>query len=179
MLSLGNAALSSSRMAPSSLHSVQLPFQLFLIAPPPWTRRAPAFSIPCSPILFPSRTKRAHSARVRCLRSLHVLFRRDVTRCAIDRPERYDATDWARALRTLPRSVVLRRIRGHIVANTAVATVVCVVYEVLLRLAPDIVHHFNITPLPHTFMTTAMSLLLVLRSNAAYVCIQLLCSGAC
>lgn len=92
-----------------------------------------------------------------------------ITRCSIERPERYDATDWFGALRTLPKSVVLRRIRGHIIANGVAASIVCIIYEALLTYYPDFVHHFNITPLPHTFMTTAMSLLLVFRSNAAYV----------
>lgn len=90
-------------------------------------------------------------------------------RCGIERPERYDATDWARALGTLPRSEILRRIRGHIIANSVVASTVLVLFDVLAKYKPELVHHFNITPLPHTFLVTAMSLLLVFRSNAAYV----------
>ncbi|CDF39206.1 unnamed protein product [Chondrus crispus] len=91
-----------------------------------------------------------------------------VTRCGIQRPERYDATDWAKALSTLPRSIVLRRVRGHIIANSVASSLVLVAYEFLLRNAPDFVHHLNVTPIPHTFMVNAMSLLLVFRSNAAY-----------
>lgn len=166
-------------MTANSLHSIQLPFEIFLVSSPFWTAPAPAFSLRCSPALFQAQTKRPVTSPSRHLRSSHAFSRRGVTRCAIERPERYDATDWARALRTLPRSVVLRRIRGHIISNTIAASIVCVVYEVLLRYAPDTVHHFNITPLPHTFMTTAMSLLLVLRSNAAYVCMQPLFKSAC
>lgn len=92
-----------------------------------------------------------------------------VTRCGIQRPERYDATDWAKALSTLPHSIVLRRVRGHIIANSVASSLVLVAYEFFLRNAPDFVHHLNVTPIPHTFMVNAMSLLLVFRSNAAYV----------
>lgn len=98
-----------------------------------------------------------------------------VVRCGIQRPERYDATDWAKALSTLPRSIVLRRIRGHIIANSVASSIVLVLYDALLRYAPDVVHHLNVTPIPHTFMVPAMSLLLVFRSNAAYVS----CPKAC
>lgn len=70
-----------------------------------------------------------------------------VIQCGIQRPERYDATDWAGALSTLPRSLVLRRIRGHIIANSVASSIVLVLYDVLLRYAPDFVHHLNVTPI--------------------------------
>lgn len=89
--------------------------------------------------------------------------------CGVARPERYNTSDWAKALSTLPRSIVLRRIRGHLVANAVASSVILLLYELMLRYIPDVVHQINLTPLPHTFMATAMSLLLVLRSNAAYV----------
>lgn len=157
-------------MTAVSLQSLQVPHRLAVITTSCKAAGiALAFGIGHTVTLHLRQTQKALTPTTAGFPRPHLGFRKCVIHCVVKRPERYDATDWARALSTLPRSVVLRRIRGHIIANSTFASIIFLLYEALLRYAPDMVHHVNITPLPHTFMATAMSLLLVLRSNAAYV----------
>lgn len=90
-----------------------------------------------------------------------------VPRCGVERPERYDASDWAQSLLSLPKSVILRRVSGRIVPNLVVAAVVSTLYTGVAQWLPSI-QTIAVSSLPHTFLATAMSLLLVFRTNAAY-----------
>ena len=85
----------------------------------------------------------------------------------IERPERYDASDWARSLTSLPRSIILKRVSGRIIPNLIVAAVASAAYACVSRWAPEM-EVTSVSSLPHTFLATAMSLLLVFRTNAAY-----------
>ena len=83
---------------------------------------------------------------------------------AYDTTQRYSAIDWAKNMRTLPNSVTLRRIRSPLLANSIVTAIVCVLHATLnpLKLFP------GLTPIPHTLLGSALGLLLVFRTNAAY-----------
>ena len=81
---------------------------------------------------------------------------------AYDTTIRYAAADWAKNLRTLPRSLVLRRISSPLLFNAFVTLVVCTLHAINPARPPLLV------PLPHTLLGSALGLLLVFRTNAAY-----------
>lgn len=131
------------------------------------------------PAVFPSKPVR--SARPRFTTTTHRFGRFHSVpqwRCAIRRPERYDAADWTRSLKSLPQSLVLRRIRGRILANVLVATACVLVHLALSVMAPGFMQSFKFTALPHTYISSATGLLLVFRTNAAYVSSFAHCSPA-
>lgn len=80
-----------------------------------------------------------------------------VTRCGVQRPERHDSKDWMKALNSLPRSMILKRVAPRLVPNVVCCTFVTLIYQILP--ASD----FQFSPLPHTFLATLMSLTLVFR----------------
>uniref|UniRef100_A0A7S0ZJI5 Uncharacterized protein n=1 Tax=Timspurckia oligopyrenoides TaxID=708627 RepID=A0A7S0ZJI5_9RHOD len=84
-------------------------------------------------------------------------------RCAIQRPERYVSSDWFRNLLSLPRSVVLYRIRSHIFTNVAASAGIVAMYNAYPELPI-----WHVSPMPHQLLGTVMGLLLVFRTNAAY-----------
>jgi ion channel-forming bestrophin family protein len=79
---------------------------------------------------------------------------------AYDTTVRYAAIDWARNMRTLPRSMVLQRIASPL------RFVLATTFIVLL------LNHFialpRVSSLAHTLLGSALGLLLVFRTNAAY-----------
>lgn len=75
--------------------------------------------------------------------------------------QRYASRDWSRNIFTLPRSRILRRIASPLLFNTFVTFVCCLATAVFGK--PHIV-----SPLPHTLLGSALGLLLVFRTNAAY-----------
>ena len=79
---------------------------------------------------------------------------------AYDTTIRYAAADWARNLRTLPGSLILRRIRSPLVSNVVVTLIICALQHYVGLPA--------LVPLPHTLLGSALGLLLVFRTNAAY-----------
>mmetsp|Transcript_49521 Transcript_49521/g.111360 ORF Transcript_49521/g.111360 Transcript_49521/m.111360 type:complete len:430 (-) Transcript_49521:272-1561(-) len=80
---------------------------------------------------------------------------------AYDGTRRYAAADWVQNIKTFPRSIVLKRISSPLMFNFLVTFVTCWLYAVagLPSLLP---------PLPHTLLGSALGLLLVFRTNAAY-----------
>ena len=86
--------------------------------------------------------------------------------CRLQRPERYDSRDWLRALESLPRSKVLRRVLPRLVPNIISCTITTLVYTAFHDLYPD--KNFGVSSLPHSFVATLLSLTLVFRSNASY-----------
>eukprot|EP00747_Dinoflagellata_sp_TGD_P103878 gnl/TRDRNA2_/TRDRNA2_169103_c1_seq1.p1 gnl/TRDRNA2_/TRDRNA2_169103_c1~~gnl/TRDRNA2_/TRDRNA2_169103_c1_seq1.p1 ORF type:complete len:483 (+),score=41.28 gnl/TRDRNA2_/TRDRNA2_169103_c1_seq1:48-1451(+) len=74
---------------------------------------------------------------------------------------RYSSSEWLKDMMTLPVSVVLRRIGGHLAFNIAIASAVVAAqhYGYLT---------FALPALPHTMLGGFLSLLLVFRTNAAY-----------
>jgi len=75
---------------------------------------------------------------------------------------RYKAADWAQNVRTLPRSMVLRRIASPLLFNFGLTLLTCIVHTALGPTLPSLL------PLPHTLLGSALGLLLVFRTNAAY-----------
>uniref|UniRef100_A0A7S0LFS8 Bestrophin homolog n=1 Tax=Coccolithus braarudii TaxID=221442 RepID=A0A7S0LFS8_9EUKA len=69
--------------------------------------------------------------------------------------------DWRKNLRNIPKSAVLRRIRGHIFFNVFLATALCTL------------RHFGVlqisfSPVPHTLAGAFLGLLVTFRTNSAY-----------
>lgn len=81
------------------------------------------------------------------------------------RHPRYPAEYWLRCIKSIPRSVMLTRIRLHLLANTAWAAAV---YVMFLKWAPMTTFCAGMTPTPHSMAAGALSLLLVFRTNSAY-----------
>ncbi|CAM9754609.1 unnamed protein product, partial [Hapterophycus canaliculatus] len=75
--------------------------------------------------------------------------------------ERYSSEAWWHNLRTLPSSVILHRIKHPLLAQTLWATAVSLIHAALGG-----VHSMSIKP--HTLLGSALGLLLVFRTNAAY-----------
>lgn len=75
--------------------------------------------------------------------------------------QRYASRDWSRNIFTLPRSRILRRIASPLLFNTFVTFICCLATAIFGK--PHIV-----SPLPHTLLGSALGLLLVFRTNAAY-----------
>lgn len=123
--------------------------------------------------LFPERSRRCISR----LRVPHTVMQRpespiaaprpvvNAPRSKLKRPERYSSSEWAKSLLSLPHSRILKRVYPRILPNILVAAVVSLAYPQLSLSIPGIGH---VSPLPHTFLATAMSLLLVLRTTVAY-----------
>jgi len=83
---------------------------------------------------------------------------------------RYAARDWLKTMSSLPKSVVLKRIRSPLRFNLAVTGVVCALHSYiksnplcwLATLLP------SLPSVPHSLLGSALGLLLVFRTNAAY-----------
>jgi predicted membrane chloride channel (bestrophin family) len=73
---------------------------------------------------------------------------------------RYRSDDWLRNFLSIPNSFIMRRIRFHLLSNTAIAVLAAVLYKAS-RL-------FSIPMTGHTLMGGFLSLLLVFRTNSAY-----------
>ena len=80
---------------------------------------------------------------------------------AYDTTVRYAAIDWARNMKTLPRSLVLQRIRSPLFFFLAVTSTVCALNSFVAPLP-------QCSPVAHTLLGSALGLLLVFRTNAAY-----------
>jgi Bestrophin, RFP-TM, chloride channel len=83
--------------------------------------------------------------------------------------QRYSASDWFHNIITLPRSSILKEIKGPVLSITLWSALVSIVHQTLL-------HHnmlkaakaMTMTNKPHSFLVSALGLLLVFRTNSAY-----------
>ena len=89
---------------------------------------------------------------------------RSVFTPAYDTTQRYAAADWAKNLRTLPRSVTLKRISSPLLFNLLITVAVCAFHASPLAALSSL----SLNRLPHTLAGNALGLLLVFRTNAAY-----------
>lgn len=87
---------------------------------------------------------------------------------------RYAARDWVKTVVSLPNSMVLKRIASPLVFNFWVTTCICGLHitanmhglpRAVTRVAACVP---NLPPIPHTLLGSALGLLLVFRTNAAY-----------
>lgn len=76
-------------------------------------------------------------------------------------PQRYTVDDWFNNLMSLPKSLILRNISKQLFVATGWACLVTFLhqYEGLT---------WDVSPLPHSLMSSALGLLLVFRTNASY-----------
>jgi len=78
---------------------------------------------------------------------------------------RYSASDWFNNLRTWRHSLVLRRIRSPLCFNVLFTLLICV-WHTFAGPLPGLAD--RLVSLPHTLLGSALGLLLVFRTNAAY-----------
>jgi hypothetical protein len=78
--------------------------------------------------------------------------------------QRYAAADWAKNLRSLPRSMILSRISSPLLFNMLITVIICATHSL-----PWLAHsQMSLSRTPHTLAGNALGLLLVFRTNAAY-----------
>jgi putative membrane protein len=80
---------------------------------------------------------------------------------AYEGTRRYISADWMKNLRTLPQSLVVRRIRSPLLFNTLSTLVICLTHQFWGTMK-------GLPSLPHQLLGSALSLLLVFRNNRAY-----------
>lgn len=82
---------------------------------------------------------------------------------------RYSASDWLHNMKSLPRSTILRETRGPVLAVVIWSTVVSLLYKGLFALGgAEAAARMCIDSKPHSFLVSALGLLLVFRTNSAY-----------
>jgi predicted membrane chloride channel (bestrophin family) len=81
---------------------------------------------------------------------------------------RYSSDEWRKALFSIPKSFVLRRISFHLLANTAFAGLVYLAYVVWPDTLRALLRGLIPAPGPHLIVSFALALLLVFRTNTAY-----------
>lgn len=140
----------SSRSAKPFRRSVVARRQSAELNPRQW-HPAPA----AEPVTFPG----ASTNRVAPHMSDHdeVTFRPG---CSIPQPVRYSTRDWMHVLRTWPSSKLWQRIAPAVLTLTLWATALTFVHKTMFPV-------LEMTMAPHTLMGTAISLLLVYRTNSA------------
>lgn len=85
---------------------------------------------------------------------------------------RHSSGDWLYNVRSIPQSTILRDIRNPVVSVAAWSFVVSMVHRVLGTSARPAVRalasHMTIPGTAHSFLVSALGLLLVFRTNSAY-----------
>jgi predicted membrane chloride channel (bestrophin family) len=82
---------------------------------------------------------------------------------------RYSASDWIHNIKTLPKSTILREIRGMTCTVVGWSAFVSLVHKALLATkGSDIANKMCIPSMPHSFLVSSLSLLLVFKTNSAY-----------
>jgi hypothetical protein len=84
--------------------------------------------------------------------------------------QRYSASDWWHNMKSLPRSSILREIKGPVLTLMAWSTLISAIHQTLL-LSPKTdswAKFLSISSTPHSFLVSALGLLLVFRTNTAY-----------
>eukprot|EP00531_Pseudo-nitzschia_arenysensis_P001559 CAMPEP_0116133552 /NCGR_PEP_ID=MMETSP0329-20121206/10168_1 /TAXON_ID=697910 /ORGANISM="Pseudo-nitzschia arenysensis, Strain B593" /LENGTH=558 /DNA_ID=CAMNT_0003628193 /DNA_START=111 /DNA_END=1787 /DNA_ORIENTATION=- len=105
-----------------------------------------------------SKTRHADEVRLREAEELG-----GVARC-----DRYSAGDWWHNTVSLPNSAILRSIRGPVLFMTCWAGILSMLYRRMLVTNPVAANVMCLSSLPHSLMSSALSLLLVFKTNSAY-----------
>lgn len=77
-------------------------------------------------------------------------------------------SDWWHNTLSLPNSAILRNIRGPVLFMTCWAGILSLTYRRLAITNPQAAALMSISSLPHSLMSSALSLLLVFKTNSAY-----------
>lgn len=86
----------------------------------------------------------------------------------VPRSDRYSSSDWLHNTASLPSSAILRAIRGPVIFMTSWATFLSVLYIRLKKVNPIAAESMCLPQAPHSLMVSALSLLLVFKTNSAY-----------
>jgi predicted membrane chloride channel (bestrophin family) len=86
----------------------------------------------------------------------------------VPRSDRYSSSDWLHNTLSLPSSAILRSIRGPVFFMTAWAGLLSFAHRRFLITSPAIADYMCIPLAPHSLMVSALSLLLVFKTNSAY-----------
>jgi len=86
----------------------------------------------------------------------------------IVRPDRYSSRDWLHNTLSLPNSAILRAIKTPVLFMTSWATFLSLLHRRLLRTNPVAAEMMCLPTTPHSLMVSALSLLLVFKTNSAY-----------
>ena len=97
-----------------------------------------------------------------------LLYREPEELGGIARSDRYSSSDWFHNTITLPSSAILRAIRVPVVFMTSWATFLSLLHKHLLETNPMAAEIMCIPSTPHSLMVSALSLLLVFKTNSAY-----------
>ncbi|KAL7580833.1 hypothetical protein ACA910_001107 [Epithemia clementina (nom. ined.)] len=82
---------------------------------------------------------------------------------------RYAASDWLQNIRSLPRSTILRAIRGPVLVVVAWSTLISLVHRLaVIKGWNGLASSLCLSSRPHSFLVSALGLLLVFRTNSAY-----------
>ena len=82
---------------------------------------------------------------------------------------RYSASDWFHNIMSLPRSSILKEIKGPIVAITIWSTFISILHLILRqRNMLQAANAMTMSAKPHSMLVSALGLLLVFRTNSAY-----------
>jgi predicted membrane chloride channel (bestrophin family) len=81
---------------------------------------------------------------------------------------RYSASDWLHNIYSIPRSTILRDIKAPVLTIFFWGTFVSLVHKILKIYIPASAQIMCVTPTPHSFLMSALGLLLVFRTNTAY-----------
>lgn len=84
--------------------------------------------------------------------------------------QRYSASDWWHNMKSLPRSSILREIKGPVLTLMAWSTFISAIHQTLLLSSKtaQLAKYLCISSTPHSFLVSALGLLLVFRTNSAY-----------
>lgn len=83
--------------------------------------------------------------------------------------QRYSASDWWHNIKSLPRSTVLREIKGPVSAVGLWSALVSIVHMLLVMSGkPSMLSHLTLSSKPHSLLVSSLGLLLVFRTNSAY-----------
>ena len=83
--------------------------------------------------------------------------------------QRYSASDWLDNMKSIRRSTILRETRGPVLTVMIWSTVISLLYKVLIAKGfTGAAAQMCIDSKPHSFLVSALGLLLVFRTNSAY-----------
>eukprot|EP00536_Pseudo-nitzschia_multiseries_P014940 jgi/Psemu1/291731/fgenesh1_pg.793_\ len=86
----------------------------------------------------------------------------------VARSDRYSSRDWWHNTLSLPNSAILKAVRGPVLFMSCWAGVLSILYRHLLSVNPHVADIMCLSSTPHSLMSSALSLLLVFKTNSAY-----------